>query len=168
MEVQGNFKYSVIVEEQEDGSFDYNCNCPSRLKDQGACKHVVAALLFILKYQERTMLSETRSPEERKIIQILDYFASQEEAYLVGETFSLDTIITIPQLMKGDGARAYAFFRGGSNRKYKIQTIKKFLYNIYNNESFSLGKEFKYISGESNFDKPSQIILDYLLDIYEI
>ena len=74
MEVQGNFKYSVIVEEQEDGSFDYNCNCPSRLKDQGACKHVVAALLFILKYQERTMLSETRSPEERKIIQILDYF----------------------------------------------------------------------------------------------
>ncbi|CUH92488.1 DEAD/DEAH box helicase [Herbinix luporum] len=168
MEVQGNFKYSVIVEEQEDGSFDYNCNCPSRLKDQGACKHVVAALLFILKYQERTMLSETRSPEERKIIQILDYFASQEEAYLVGETFSLDTIITIPQLMKGDSARAYASFRGGSNRKYKIQTIKKFLYNIYNNESFSLGKEFKYISGESNFDKPSQIILDYLLDIYEI
>ena len=79
------------------------------------------------------MLSETRSPEERKIIQILDYFASQEEAYLVGETFSLDTIITIPQLMKGDSARAYASFRGGSNRKYKIQTIKKFLYNIYNN-----------------------------------
>lgn len=168
LEVQGNYKYSVTVEEQDDGSFDYSCNCPSRLKDQGACKHVVASLLFILTYQERTMLSKTKSPEERKIIQILDYFASQEDTYLVGETFSLDPIISIPQMIKGEDSRAYVSFRGGNNRKYKIQTIKKFLSDIYNNESFALGKEFKYISGESTFDKSSQIILDYLLDIYEI
>ena len=168
LEVKGNYIYSVTVEEQEDGSFDYSCNCPSRLKDQGACKHVVASLLFILKYQERTMLSETKSPEERKIIQIIDYFASQEDSYIAGETFTLNPIISIPQIMKGENARAYVSFRGGSNRKYKIQTIKKFLSNIYNNESFTLGKEFKYISGESNFDMPSQIILDYLLDVYEI
>ena len=168
LEVQGNYKYSVTVEEQGDGSFDYNCNCPSRLKDQGACKHVVAALLFILKYQERTMLSETKSPEERKIIQILDYFASQEDTLTVGETFSLDPIISIPQMMKGEEARANVSFRGGCNRKYKIQTIKKFLSNIYNNESFSIGKEFNYVNGESSFDAASQVMLDYLLDIYEI
>lgn len=168
LEVQGNYKYSVTVEEQGDGTFDYNCNCPSRLKDQGACKHVVAALLFILKYQERTMLSETKSPEERKIIQILDYFASQEEAFTVGETFSLEPIISIGQMMKGEDTRANVSFRGGSNRKYKIQTIKKFLSNIYNNESFSIGKEFNYVNGESTFDASSQVILNYLLDIYEI
>lgn len=168
LEVQGNYKYSVTVEEQEDSSFDYTCNCPSRLKDQGACKHVVAALLFILKYQERTMLSETKSPEERKIIQLIDYFASHEESQLVGETFSLEPIITIPKMLKGEEARANVSFRGGSNRKYKIQTIKKFLSNIYNHESFTLGKEFNYVNGESTFDSASQIILDYLLDIYEI
>jgi len=168
LEVQGNYRYSVTIEEQEDGSFDYSCNCPSRLKDQGACKHVVAALLFILTYQERTLLSTTKSPEERKIIQILDYFAAQEDTHLVGETFSLEPIITIPSMLKGEAARAYVSFYGGSNRKYKIQTIKKFLSDIYNNENFSLGKEFKYISGESTFDKFSQNILDYLLEIYEI
>jgi len=168
LEVRGNYNYSVSVEEQEDGSFDYNCNCPSRLKDQGACKHVVASLLFILKYQERTMLSETKSPEERRIIQIIDYFASQEDSHIVGETFGLDPIIGIPQMIKGENAKAYVSFRGGSNRKYKIQTIKKFLSDIYNNESFTLGKEFNFISGESSFDQPAQIILDYLLDVYEI
>lgn len=168
LEVQGNYRYSVTIEEQEDGSFEYTCNCPSRLKDQGACKHVVAALLFILTYQERTLLSTTKSPEERKIIQILDYFASQEETALVGETFSLEPTVTIPHMMKGDAARAYVSFHGGSNRKYKIQTIKKFLSDIYNNENFTLGKEFKYISGESTFDKFSQNIIDYLLEIYEI
>lgn len=167
-EVMGSYKYTVTIEEQEDGSFDYSCNCPSRLKDQGACKHVVAALLFILKYQERTMLSETKSPEERKIIQIIDYFASQEDSYIAGETFSLETVITIPHMLKNGSGRAYVSFKGGSNRKYKIQTIKKFLADIYNNESFTLGKEFKYVSGESSFDRQSQVILDYLLDIYEI
>jgi superfamily II DNA or RNA helicase len=168
LEVQGNYKYSVSVEEQEDSSFDYSCNCPSRLKDQGACKHVVASLLFILKHQERTMLSETKCPEERKIIQIIDYFASQEDTHLIGETFQLEPIISISQIMKGDNARANVSFRGGSNRKYKIQTIKKFLSNIYNNKSFILGKEFNYVSRESIFDKPSQVILDYLLELYEI
>ncbi len=168
LEVKGSYKYSVSVEEQEDGSFDYNCNCPSRLKDQGACKHVVASLLFILKYQERTMLTESKSPEERRIVQIIDYFASQEDSHIMGETFGLEPIISIPQMFKGESARAYVSFRGGGNRKYKIQTIKKFISDIYNNESFSIGKEFNFVSGESNFDQPSQVILNYLLDVYEI
>ncbi|MBH1942270.1 SNF2 helicase associated domain-containing protein [Mobilitalea sibirica] len=168
MIVKGNYNYSVIVEEQEDGSFDYNCNCPSRLKDQGACKHVVAALLFILKYQERTMLTETKSPEERKVLQILDYFVAQEDSVLVGETFQLEAIINIPAILKGDNARAAVSLRGGSNRKYKIQTIKKFLADVYHNESFVLGKEFKFVSGESTFDQNSRVLLDYLLEIYEI
>lgn len=166
--VKGNYNYSVVVEEQEDGSFDYNCNCPSRLKDQGACKHVVASLLFILKYQERSMLAETRSPEERKIIQILDYFVSQEDTVLVGETFQLEAMISIPSIFKGDSTRAMVALRGGSNRKYKIQTIKKFLSDMYHHESFVLGKEFKYVNGESTFDKSSKALLDYLLEIYEI
>ncbi len=166
--VKGNYNYSVAVEEQEDGSFDYSCNCPSRLKDQGACKHVVAALLFILKYQERSMLTETKSPEERKIIQILDYFVSQEDTVLVGETFQLEPIIAIPSIIKGEGGRAMVALRGGSNRKYKVQTIKKFLSDIYHHESFVLGKEFKYVSGESTFDTSSKALLDFLLEIYEI
>ena len=169
--VKGNYNYSVIIDEQEDGSFDYNCNCPSRLKDQGACKHVVAALLFILKYQERAMVSETKSPQERKVLSLLDYFVTQEDAHLIGESFQIEAVISIPSIFKSDMAnmnRAVLTLRGGSNRKYKIQTIRKFLSDIYHKESFAIGKEFKYVSGESSFDKNSQKLLDYLLDIYEI
>ena len=166
--VKGNYNYSVIIDEQEDGSFDYSCNCPSRLKDQGACKHVVAALLFVLKYQERSLLSESKNPGERKVMQVLDYFMSQEDTVLVGETFQLEVIVTIPSILKGESGRALVSLRGGSNRKYKIQTIKKFLSDIYHRESFAIGKEFKYVNGESTFDKISLDVLDYLLGIYEI
>lgn len=168
MIVKGNYNYSVTVEEQEDGSFDYSCNCPSRLKDQGACKHVVAALLFILKYQERSLLSESKSPEERKVIQLLDYFVSQVDTVLIGETFQLEAIINIPSILKGDGGRAMVSIRGGSTRKYKIQTIKKFLSDVYHHESFVIGKEFKFVHGESSFDQNSMELLNYLLEIYEI
>lgn len=169
--VKGNYNYSVVIDEQDDGSFDYSCNCPSRLKDQGACKHVVAALLFILKYQERAMVTETKSPQERKVLSLLDYFVTQEDAHLIGETFQIEVIISIPSIFRSDMGsmnRAVVSLRGGSNRKYKIQTIRKFLSDIYHKESFAIGKEFKYVSGESSFDKNSQKILDYLLDIYEI
>ena len=168
MVVKGNYNYSVTVDEQEDGSFDYNCNCPSRLKDQGACKHVVAALLFILKYQERTMLAESKNPQERKVMSLLDYFIAQEDSVLIGETFGLEVIVTIPSIIKGDYTRAMLSLRGGSNRKYKIQTIRKFLSDIWRHESFAIGKEFKYVNGESTFDTTSLKILDYLLGIYEI
>ncbi|MDF2539144.1 MAG: hypothetical protein K0S76_2165 [Herbinix sp.] len=168
MVVKGNYNYSVTVDEQEDGSFDYNCNCPSRLKDQGACKHVVAALLFILKYQERSMMTESKNPEERKVMQLLDYFASQEESVMVGETFKLDVTVSIPLILKGDAGRAMVSLHGGSSRKYKIQTIKKFLSDIYHHEGFVIGKEFKYVNGESTFDADSQLILDYFMEIYEI
>lgn len=168
MVVKGNYNYSVTVEEQEDGSFDYNCNCPSRLKDQGACKHVVAALLFVLKYQERAALTESKSPAERKVMQLLDYFVSQVDAGLLGETFQLEAIISIPTILKGEATRALVSLRGGSSRKYKIQTIKKFLSDVYHHESFVIGKEFKFVHGESTFDQTSMDILNYLLEIYEI
>jgi SNF2 family DNA or RNA helicase len=166
--VRGNYNYSVTIDEQEDGSFDYSCNCPSRLKDQGACKHVVAALLFVLKYQERSLLTESANPSERKVVQLLDYFMSQEDSALVGETFALEVIVSIPSIIKGESGRAMVSLRGGSSRKYKIQTIKKFLSDIYHKESFAIGKEFKYVSGESTFDAVSLGLLDYLLGIYEI
>ncbi|MBP1754863.1 MAG: hypothetical protein H6Q59_1261 [Firmicutes bacterium] len=166
--VRGNYNYSVTIDEQDDGSFDYSCNCPSRLKDQGACKHVVAALLFVLKYQERSLISETKTPGERKVMQLLDYFMSQEDTMLVGETFQLEVGVSIPSILKGESGRAMISLRGGSSRKYKIQTIKKFLSDLYHKESFAIGKEFKYVGGESTFDTTSLALLDYLLGIYEI
>jgi hypothetical protein len=166
--VKGNYNYCVTIDEQEDGAFDYSCNCPSRLKDQGACKHVVAALLFVLKYQERSLLTESANPQERKAVQVLDYFMSQEDTSLIGETFQLDVIITIPSILKGENTRAILSLYGGSSRKYKIQTIRKFLSDLYHHESFVLGKEFKYVNGESTFDAVSLQVLDYLLGIYEI
>ena len=36
MTVRGNYNYSVVIDENEDGSFEYSCKCPSHLKEKGA------------------------------------------------------------------------------------------------------------------------------------
>ena len=40
--------------------------------------------------------------------------------------------------------------------------------DYYNKENIVLGKEFKFIAGESEFDRESKELLDFLLEIYEI
>ena len=166
--VRGSYNYSVIITENKDGSFEHFCNCPAHVKEKGACKHVVAALLFILKYQEKSLMEEPQSPEEKKAFQVLEYFANQEETKTQGEIFHIEAIIFIPAILRGTESKAYVSLMAGVNRMYKIQSLRKFLMDYYNKENIVLGKEFKFIAGESEFDRESKELLDFLLEIYKI
>lgn len=166
--VKGNYNYNVMITEGEDGTFEYTCNCPARLKEKGACKHVVASLLFLLKYQEKSMMKEPESPEEKKAYQVLDYFVNQDETRAEGEIFHIEAMITIPAMMRSDSGQAFLSLYAGSNRMYKVQTIKKFLSEYIKKENINLGKDFKFIAGESEFDKASMELLEYIIEIYEI
>lgn len=166
--VQGGSGYTVTIDVKDEYSFDYACNCPAHLKYEGACKHVVALLLFVEDYIGRSEAQPPKTPEEKQICSIIEYFNKREDTILYGETFRLEVTIGIPTLMKGSLGKAFVSLQAGNNRVYKVQSIKKFLNDYYNRKDITLGKEFKFIHGESQFDKKSMKILDYLLEIYEI
>lgn len=166
--VKDSFNYMVTIKVFEDGSFEHSCNCSDHIKGNGACKHVVTALFFVLNYVERSLLKEPDNPAEKTIFQILEYFSNQDYNTTQGETFHLEATISIPTLLRADSGNAYISIQVGSNRLYKVQSIKKFLMDYYNQENIDLGKEFKFIYGESKFDKSSQKILDYLIEILEV
>ena len=50
--VHGGNQYVVTIQVSEEGEWLYTCNCPSHVKQKGACKHVVATLLFIADSQQ--------------------------------------------------------------------------------------------------------------------
>jgi SNF2 family DNA or RNA helicase len=166
--VKDNFEYQVVIQVFEDGSFEHKCNCSEHLKEQGACKHVVAALFFVLNYVERSMIEEPDNPAEKTVYNILGYFGNQMEFKQQGETYHLKLAISIPSIIRSDSGSALVSLRVGNNHYYKIQSVKKFLSDIYNKENIILGKEFKFIHGESKFDRQSQKVLDYILEIFEI
>lgn len=168
MNVKGSFEYCVNITEFEDGSFEHACNCPSHVKEKGACKHVVAALLFLLKYQEKSTMEAPQNPEEKRAYQVLDYFCNQEELRAKGDIFRIMASVTVPGMMRGEDSRAFLTIHAGSERLYKIQSLKRFLNSYMSGENIILGKEFRFVANESEFDRDSMRLLDYLLEIREI
>ncbi len=168
MNVKGSYDYFVSISEAEDGSFEHACNCPAHVKEKGACKHVVAALLFLLKYQEKSTMEAPQNPEEKRAYQILEYFCNQEELKSTGEVFHIQPSITLPSMLRSADDRAVLSVHAGSKRMYKVQSLKRFLTNYLDGENVILGKEFKFLAGESEFDKESMKLLDFLLEIIEI
>lgn len=165
--VTGQNPYRVVIQVKNEKDFSCTCNCPDYIKRNKVCKHIVAALLFIADYQERSE-KESCGTEEKRAFQIVEYFNKQDFTPVYGESFELKPCITLPAIFKGNTGKAFLSLQAGSRRLYKVQNIKKFLCDYYSGENIALGKEFKFIHGESSFDKKSRPVMDYLIEILEI
>lgn len=166
--VQGKSKYTVELDLDNLDKIKYKCNCPLSRK-QGACKHVVAVLLFVNDYSDKLKQQKIASNEKRKIAQFLDYFDNMEYLSGFGEIFNINLTINLPSMLKNDNSvKASCKISAGSDRFYKIQNIKKFLLEYKGGEPINIGKEFSYFPGESRFAQDSKAILDFFCEILNI
>ncbi|MCQ2495376.1 MAG: DEAD/DEAH box helicase [Lachnospiraceae bacterium] len=168
--VRDVFEYTVMLNDNSNGEITYSCNCAQSLKerDKGACKHVVAGLFALLKAQEKEKMSKQPTPEDRRACSVLDYFQAQEDLNYPKEVFHIEPIITVPEMLGSGEAKAYLSIKAGREKLYKVQTLKKFLMDYLKQIDITLGKEFTFICQESEFDKSSQNILDFILEVFQI
>ncbi len=167
--VLGKSEYMVDIDVSNPDAISYTCNCPASRKYAGACKHVVAVLLFVVDYQEKTHSVSDLTPEKKKINQILDYFDKLDYYPGQGELYHIELCIEIPAILRDDGsAKAEVSFLVGNSRMYKMQSIRRFLVDYSEKRPIQLGKEFSFQPGESRFDSASMQVLDYLLEIQEL
>lgn len=166
--VKGSNDYHVNVTLKDGKVVSHQCNCPGHAKHSGPCKHVVALLLFIADYYEQKNAKKPDTSEDMAAYRILQYFEKQEYGTTYGDVYDLEVTIKIPTLLRSEESRVYVMLSAGSSRFYKIQNVRKFLYEYLHKENILLGKEFKFIHGESTFTKESQAILDYFIEIYEV
>jgi len=168
--VQGNQKYRVTVEETPDQDVEFSCNCPAIYSQKGACKHSVAALLYLQQYIEQKekksgTASTSADPRAGKIIR---YFMNENEPRYDKEIYRIEPCIEIPGLLRNDSDPVYLSLRVGSNKMYRVQMLKRFLMDYKDNKSIILGKEFCYLPSESSFDHDSERLLQELLAYLEI
>lgn len=164
--VKGGSQYTVIIEMEEE--IIYHCNCPGNVKCSGACKHVVAAMLFIVDYEQREEIGGSEGGAARTAYDIVEYFRKREYRRLAPRLYHLELKLMVPGFMKGEDARAHLSLFAGEKRMYKVGNTRKFIEDYYQGRTMHLGKEFYYIPGECAFDEASVPILDYLTEIYEI
>ncbi|MDO4167567.1 MAG: DEAD/DEAH box helicase [Eubacteriales bacterium] len=166
--VQGGNPYTVTIDFGEDGELQYRCNCPAKVNQHGACKHVVATLLFISDYQQRESMRENQQEGDQTAYEIIEYFRKREYQGLTPTYYHLELRITVNERMRAQGSKAFLRLYAGSGRMYKISNTKKFISDYTAGNVISLGKEFRFIPGECAFEPVSKQVMDYLVEIYEI
>ena len=164
------FDYTVLISDKTEDEITFSCNCAFAAKNQeaGACKHVVAGLFALLKVQEKEKLMKQPTPEDKRACSVLDFFQSQEDLNFPKQIFHIEPIITVPEILGKSDSSAYLSIRAGREKLYKVQTIKKFVNDYLNQIDINLGKDFTFVSRECEFDRSSQDILDFMLEIYQI
>lgn len=166
--VQGSNIYGVTIGFGEDEQITHSCNCPAHAKYPGACKHVVAALLFIADYQQRADALENLGWEDQTAYKIIEYFRKREYRKLTPQYFHLALQVTVNEPLKSRQSKAFVGLYAGSSKMYKVSNNKKFIQDYYNHKEIRLGKEFRYIPEECQFEPTSAAVLAYLTEIYEI
>ena len=166
--VQGSNIYGVTIGFGEDEQITHSCNCPAHAKYPGACKHVVAALLFIADYQQRADALENLGWEDQTAYKIIEYFRKREYRKLTPQYFHLALQVTVNEPLKSRQSKAFVGLYAGNSKMYKVSNTKKFIQDYYNHKEIRLGKEFRYIPEECQFEPTSAAVLAYLTEIYEI
>ena len=166
--VQGSNIYGVTIGFGEDEQITHSCNCPAHAKYPGACKHVVATLLFIADYQQRADALENLGWEDQTAYKIIEYFRKREYRKLTPQYFHLALQVTVNEPLKSRQSKAFVGLYAGSSKMYKVSNTKKFIQDYYNHKEIRLGKEFRYIPEECQFEPTSAAVLAYLTEIYEI
>ena len=166
--VQGSNIYGVTIGLGEDEQITHSCNCPAHAKYPGACKHVVATLLFIADYQQRADALENLGWEDQTAYKIIEYFRKREYRKLTPQYFHLALQVTVNEPLKSRQSKAFVGLYAGSSKMYKVSNTKKFIQDYYNHKEIRLGKEFRYIPEECQFEPTSAAVLAYLTEIYEI
>lgn len=171
-DVTGNHCYHVILDINDENNIRYTCNCPAKVKQVGACKHVVSAMLFLEHYFDQAKLRKLESSGEKNALQIINYFNEQTIPKVVAREFFLKAFLRIPAMVKKDDfgleVAGYLSLSAGAHRLYKIQHLKKFLTDYMEQKPIQLGKEFVFVAGECRFQPASEKLLSYLLDVYEL
>lgn len=166
--VRGGNQYMVTIQSDDDAEVKYTCNCPSHVKMSGACKHVVATLLFISDYQQRESAKENLDEKDVTAYQIIEYFQKREYRRLTPNYYHLGIRITIPYLLKKQNSKAFLGLYAGAEKMYKVTNTRKFITDYYEEKDIQLGKQFYFVAGESAFDEASAQVMSYLTEIYEI
>lgn len=168
--IQGRQNYRVTVEDADGQDLEYSCNCPAMYVQKGACKHTVAALLYLLQYQEQTDKKNGKKEAcaDERIPKIIRYFIDAQEPHYEKDVYHAEPVIEIPSLLRNNTDAVYLSLRVGTAKMYRVQMLKRFLTDYKEKQVIALGKEFCFLPEESSFDAASERLLQELISYTEV
>ncbi|MBO4325625.1 MAG: DEAD/DEAH box helicase [Lachnospiraceae bacterium] len=162
--VKGNYIYTVNVS-MDEKSCAFSCNCSANINHSGACKHVIASLLFLYHLQHKPQMGAESDPQDLRSAQILNYYTELEDSFVKNEICHVIPYFTYKGMLRNEKDHVILRISMGDERPYKVQNVKKVLESIRDNQTFILGKDFKYRGTLTEMDATSNRLIMYLIDI---
>lgn len=159
--VQGNDTYKVNLYFNEGHLKHYQCSCKAFENYEGACKHIIAVLLYLHSF--------TTQPIE---VAKENYFAEDEILDKLSQTYKPKrTLVKVEyeiEFLPYKGVVAQMCMKLGVDRMYIVRNIKGFLQSLYEKRSFKFGKRFIFNPMIHQFSPQDQQVFEKLLEMYEI
>lgn len=167
--VEGKQEYHVTIEETEEQDIEFSCNCPAMYDQKGACKHTVAAMFYLMQYQEASeKKTGSGGKNDSRGHKVIKYFIDAREPHYDKEVFHVEPYIELPGRLRTGNDPVFLSLRVGNSKFYRVQSLKRFLTEIKTKQPILLGKEFSYLPGESSFDQSSNRLLEELISYTEV
>ena len=162
--VKGNFTYTVSVSLSEN-SCSYSCNCSANINHTGACKHVIASMLFLYHLQHKPVTGNETDAQDMRSSQIINYYLELDDSFVKNELCHVIPSFYYNGMLRTEKDYVTMRISMGAERPYKVQTVKKVLESIRDNQTFILGKDFKYRGTLTEMDRTSNRLISYLIDV---
>ena len=187
-EVRGNQLYYVELKLEENGDIQQQlCSCPAFASFDGACKHIVAVLKTIQRdwqnyfpatfvpaqetvpaETDRTFSLHGTSAATRRMLSFFRAVPPQAarpwtlQKARIEPTFYFSRNRYSPL----DG-ESWLEFSLGVERLYVMKNISEFLQALTDNTEMVFGKQFALKPSHTEFDEPSQALIEMLRGVYE-
>lgn len=162
--VKGSSDYLVKVDFNEKGNIkSTSCQCEAFHKYTGDCKHIVALLLFIQKFEEREDIKKSRDEE---IINMISYYTQTEEVRKrkINIEYNLEfNPRTRYEVFEG----AYLSLKIGEDKMYLVRNPSKLFEHLENGEELEFGKNFILKPRIHRFKEEDKEIMNFLKILYE-
>ena len=168
----GQKKYRVsVVLDHEDEIYDYTCECPAAVSYWGMCKHCVAMALHYRNAQKQESATRINKKAVRaqktteNLKNIISGYAVRGKAFAVGGFYK--QVELVPEFKEYYG-RYSVEFKIGTNRKYILKNVCRFLYNVENGAWDEYGKNLQFTHDRSAFTDEALRWIDTMSDILRV
>jgi hypothetical protein len=160
-QVKGSEVYDVGLY-FEGGDLEYcECDCKAFEQYKGACKHIIAALLYLQDYNSKSLdVNKSDSLVQDDILDELSQTFEPKKS-MVKVEYEME-------FMPYQGIVAQMHMKMGLDRMYIVRNVKEFLKSLYENRSYKFGKHFVFNPMLHQLLPEDQEVIEKLLEIYEI
>jgi len=179
--------YAVIFLDAQGKIRSMRCSCPSSGNHEGACKHIIAVLVYRCfgKYVsspeelEEMIESHWGDPHPEKPVPqkkpastdgvarlMLNKYTFRENAEIVGQSYSDAEKVTLTPIIRSNASDnlVQVEFTIGNARQYVVRDVFELVENVKSLNKVSYGKQLEFIHSMDSFAEESKQLLRFVID----